>query len=301
MNGWKRHISQKLPPRIRSNLYDSYWRLFPSRNLIIQQFRHRHGVFPNLSNPQTFNEKIQWLKLHWFDNLAEQCADKYQAREFVRTHIGEEYLIPAYGTYTSISSKEIEHLPNQFVLKGTHGSGWVIICRNKQQMDWPRQINRMQGWLRRNYYWKSREWVYKCLTPRILAEELLVDPVWTVPLDYKVHCFHGIPHFIQVDIDRFGNHSRNFYDFNWNLLEFGLAHPINLEVSLPSPDLALLDTLCRKLSHPFPYVRVDFYWHKQQFKFGELTFFHGSGLEQFTPNHWDQNWGTLISLPIKHD
>lgn len=285
-------------------LYDKskeiyYKYLISDEKLIKKKFKEKLGREVELNNPIKFNDKLQWLKLYWHDPLATKCADKYEVREFVKERIGEEYLNELYGVYNSVEEIDLDKLPKSFVLKATHGSGWNIICKDKNKMNWNVEFKKMKRWLRKNYYYQGKhEWVYKDIKPRIICEKYLSEENGQPPNDYKIFCFNGEPKLIQVDIDRFTSHRRNFYDLNWNFKNIEILYPNNPNYQIPKPSCLdeMLD-LSRKLSKDFPHVRVDFYVIENRIIFGELTFFHESGLGQFRPEEFELEMGEWLELP----
>lgn len=251
----------------------------------------------NLENPITYTEKLQWLKLNWYDPIATKCTDKYEVREFVKERIGEQYLNELYGVYDSVEEIDLNKLPDSFVLKATHGSGWNIICRDKNKMNWAVELKKMKRWLKTNYYWFGREWNYKDIKPRIICEKYLAEEDGEPPKDYKIFCFHGEPKFIQVDIDRFKGHKRNIYDLEWNLLDAEFLYPKFNEKLIKKPvKLSEMIELSRKLSKDFPHVRVDFFIVENKIYFGELTFFPESGFKKFKPEDFEIQVGSWLKL-----
>ena len=240
----------------------------------------------------------QWLKLNWKDPLATKCADKYLVREIVKEKIGEEYLNDLIGVYDSVDEIDIDKLPSKFVLKGTHGSGFNIICKDKTKMNWKEEFKKMERWLKRNYYLKKREWVYKDIKPRIICEKYLEEKEAGELKDYKVFCFDGEPKLIQVDFDRFKEHKRNLYTLDWEFIDAEIKYHSDKTVIIRKPKiLQEMLELSKVLSHGFPHVRVDFYYCENKIIFGELTFFHGSGMELFSPDHFELKLGSFLKLP----
>lgn len=209
--------------------------LLSDRKIIEQSYKTRFGKKPNLENPQTFNEKLQWLKLYWRKSLMTRCADKRSVREYVSEEGLNDILIEAYGVYERAENIDISSLPKRFVLKASHGSGWNIICKDKNTMDWEAELDKIRKWLKDNYYYYGREWVYKKIKPCIVCEKYLEGENGQPPDDYKIFCFNGRPRIIQVDTNRFINHKRNMYDVKWNLLDFKLFYP-NDEKSIQKPE-----------------------------------------------------------------
>ncbi|MFS0614935.1 ATP-grasp fold amidoligase family protein [Lederbergia ruris] len=287
------------------NLYDNsklayYKYMISDEDLIAKKFKERLGREVDFSNPVKFNDKLQWLKLNWHDTLAIKCADKYEVRWFVKERIGEEYLNEIYGVYESVDEINIDRLPNSFVLKGTHGSGYNIICKIKTEIHWGKEFKKMRRWLRENYYWQNREWVYKDIKPRIICERYLEEPGMGQLRDYKIFCFNGVPKLIEVDFDRFDKHKRNLYDLDWNLIDAEIRHPKDRHMNITRPKrLSEMLELAGILSKDFPHVRVDFYVVEDKIYFGELTFFHGSGMEKFNPIEFEIEMGNWLQLPKK--
>lgn len=272
------------------------YRLVSDKRYVVKKFRRRLGRELNLNEPKLYNDKIQWMKLFYRQELCSRCADKYLVREYVENKIGSEYLNELIGVYVSVSDIDFNKLPNAFVLKGTHGSSYNIICSDKDRLDMKTSKAMMNRWLHTNYFYESREWVYKELKPRIICEKYLGDESGLN--DYKVFCFHGEPRIIQVDMDRFTHHKRNIYNTDWQLLDVEMRYPSDPTIMIPKPEkLEELLDLCRKLSQDFIHVRVDFYVVENKLFFGELTFFHESGLGHFKPEAFELEMGRWIELP----
>ena len=268
--------------------------------IIKEQFRNALGYELNLENPKTFNEKLQWLKLYYHDPLMTKCADKYLVREYIKETIGEEYLIPLIGVWNKVEDIDFDSLPNQFVLKVNWGSGQNIIVKDKSQLNIEEAKNQLRYWMlpTSNHYYYSYEWAYKNIKPKIICEKYIEQTDGNL-FDYKIFCFNGEPKYIQVDIDRFTNHKRCFYDINWNKLNFKTHILFEFyadEVKKPD-NLNKMLSFCRILSKQFNHVRVDFYTIDNKLYFGELTFYHGNGIEQFSIEEWDYKFGELLKLP----
>jgi hypothetical protein len=261
----------------------------------IQYFYRLHRPL-SLSDPKTFNEKIQWLKIHVRNPLMRVCVDKYLVREFVKNTIGEEYLIPLIGAYSDPGQIDYETLPEQFVLKATHGSGWNLICRSKEKFDRAAAEKKMRKWLRSNFYRVGREWAYDHPTPRIVCETFISDVSGEPPVDYKLFCFHGEPKLIQVDYSRFSGHKRNLYTPEWKLLPCSLEYPNEGDPPPPPRNLSQLLEVAAKLAASFVFVRVDLYAVEDRIYFGELTFYPGKGVERFHPAIYDERFGDLLDL-----
>ena len=273
-----------------------YYKNISDEQFIRREFKKRLGREVELDNPVKFNDKLQWLKLYWYDPLATKCADKYEVRKIVAEKIGPEYLNELYGVYESVDEIDINKLPNSFVLKATHGSGFNIICKDKLKMNWGREFKKMKRWLRTNFYLQNREWVYKNIKPRIICEKYLEGEDGKLPRDYKFFCFDGEPKFLFVASDRGIETKFDFYDLEWNKLHVSQYYP-NSDYEIPKPkNLDHVLELARKLAKGFPHVRVDFYINGSNIIFGELTFFHFSGTKKFVPEKYDEIFGEFLDL-----
>lgn len=283
-------------------LKQNYYRYFFSDYYLVKKrfkkYLRRDLV---LDNPIKYNDKLQWLKLYWYNPIAAICADKYTVRKYVKDKIGSEYLNEMYGVYEDINSININELPRDFVLKGTHGSGFNIICRDKHEINWNEAFSKINRWFNYNYYWKSREWVYKDLKPRIICEKYLEDKKNNDLRDYKFFCFNGEAKIIQVDFDRYTNHRRNYFNLDWELLDVQICYPVDPSIKLQRPDnLEKMIEIAEVLSKGFPHVRVDLYNINGKILFGEMTFFHGSGLEKIYPEEFEIVLGEWLQLPCRN-
>lgn len=251
-----------------------------------------------LKHPRTFNEKLQWLKLYNRRPEYTTMVDKVKAKEYVAKIIGEEHIIPTLGVWDSPDDIDFDKLPNQFVLKCNHDSGGLYICRDKSKMDVEQVKENLRKALNNDFFLYSREWPYKNVERKILAEKFMVDESGTELKDYKVFCFDGEPELIEVDFDRFVQHKRNIYGKSWDLIDMEIQYPSDSNHVVARPEALddMLD-LARKLSKGIPHVRTDFYSIGGKLYWGELTFFHGSGVERFRPQNWDEKLGELIVLP----
>jgi hypothetical protein len=262
------------------------------------QYRLRCKKRLNINSPKTFNEKIQWLKLYDRKPEYTQMVDKYEVRKYIADKIGEEYLIPLLGIWDKPDNINFEKLPKQFVLKCTHDSGGIIICKDNEILDIKKVKEKLNRLLKRNYYYGGREYPYKNIKARIIAEKYMVDESGVELKDYKIQCFNGEPKIIQVDFNRFSEqHQRNFYSIDWVYQPFSLLYPTYPEKIIPRPQsLDLMLSLAQELSQSIPYVRVDLYSIEKKIYFGELTFHHGSGYEKFDPPEWNTILGSWINI-----
>jgi len=256
------------------------------------------GKNPNIQNPQTFSEKQQWLKLYYHNPLMVKCADKIAVRAFIKEKGYGHILNKVLTTYTTIADFNVKLLPNKFVLKASHGSGWNLIVKNKTKVNWLVWKKIMNSWLKNNIFWSGREWPYKHMKPGIICEQYLEDESGLL-MDYKVFCFNGNPAFVQANKGRdTKKHAQNFYDKNWKLLPFGKDLTPMPNVHIPKPQsLKEMISIATNLSQEFPFVRVDFYEVNGKVIFGELTFFPKSGLPDFIPLAYDKIIGEMLTLP----
>ncbi len=285
-------------------IYDKFKQIYfehivSDERLIKKQFIKRLGQELNIKNPIKFNEKLQWLKLNWYDPEAVKCADKYKVREIIKEKIGEEYLNEIIGIYESTKEINVDELPDKFVLKGTHGSGYNIICTDKSKLDWEKEFKKMRRWLRTNYYWTSREWPYKNIKPRIICEKYLIDETGTDLKDYKFMCFNGEPKIIQVISERrSSSYLINHFDVEWNEIDIPRK---TLRVNLYAPAkpkyLKNMIEISKTLSKDIPFVRIDLYETGKSVYFGEMTFFPVSGFMDFKREKDDLLLGSWIELP----
>lgn len=263
-------------------------------------FENETGYIPNIENPRSFNEKIQWMKLYYHNPLMTKCADKYLVRDYVSQKAGEQYLIPLLGVWNTPDEIDFDCLPENFVLKVNWGSGQNIIVREKSKEDIENIKQILWEWIKpfSNHYFMCFEWVYKNIKPKIIAEKY-VEQMDGKLLDYKFFCFNGKVFCIQIDFDRSGNHTRCFYDRNWKNLHFSSKFPLSNEFLEKPKNLCSMIDLAECLSQEFPHVRVDLYNIDNEIKFGEMTFSHGNGMEKFCPEEWDFVLGRAFSLPEK--
>ena len=257
----------------------------------------------DLKHPQTFTEKIQWLKLHNTSPLCTQLVDKYSVREFVKEKIGEEHLVPLLGVWNRVEDIDFDSLPERFVLKTTHDSGGVVICRDKNKLDVQQACMVLKQSLSRNYFWKGREYPYKNVRPRIIAEQFMEGEDRGYLVDYKFFCFDGEPKVLFFASDRYNvQHTPprfDYYDMDLNHLPVRSKGHENAETKLKLfPEFEQMKKLARVLSEGFPHVRVDLFISKGGVYFGEMTFHHDGGLVPFIPEEWDLKFGEMIKLPI---
>ncbi len=265
---------------------------------LLRRYSRIHGKPLNLTNPQTFTEKMFWRMVTWNrGDMAvrfRQLADKYAVRAHVASTVGEEYLTKLLWHGDDPRAIPFDRLPAEYVIKPSHAAGQVIIV--KGQADRDEIIRTVSGWLASDYYWHGRESQYYGIPPRILIEEYLTNEGGSPPFDYKVYCFNGKPEQIMVR-----NHTHDicpFFDTTWNFLDFsdeiGAVRPW-----VPKPaNLDEMLALAAKLSVGFGYVRLDFYNVKGRVYFGEFTFTPAAGIIRYDPEFWDLKLGEKWDLSL---
>lgn len=272
----------------------------PDKTFIKIEYYLRTKKKLNLKNPKRYNEKLQYLKLYDRNPLYTKLVDKYEVRSYIENKIGEEYLIPMYGVYESYEDIDFDSLPNEFVLKPNHTSGDVYICKDKNEINHERLKKDIDSWMKKNYFWKHREWPYKNIKPKIICEKLMVDESGFELKDYKFFCYNGLVKNLFIATDRPNSTKFNFYDLNFNKLPFNQHYPnFNKEVSKPTGFQKMIE-LSGELSKEIPHVRVDFYSINGKIYFGELTFYHFSGCEVFEPDEWDYIFGEYLNVNNNH-
>ncbi len=264
---------------------------------ISAQFKKKVGYRLNLENPQSFNEKIQWLKLYYHNPLMTIAADKYQAKDYVAQKIGKEYIIPTLFAWDNVDDIDFDKLPQQFVLKLNSGCGKNIICTDKNSLDIERTKEKLNNWLKAaNHYCYSYEWAYADIKPKIICEKY-IDSLTGDLLDYKFFCYSGRVENMYVASNRSRHLNMNFYDRYFNELPFIRKCPKNPKHFVKPEKYEKMIELAETLAQDFPFVRVDFYNVGQQIYFGELTFYPSNGMDPFTPREYDYTFGKLIKLP----
>ena len=263
-------------------------------------FRLRMGYGLDLKTPRTFNEKLQWLKLYNRRPEYTRMVDKYEAKKVAETILGKDYIIPTLGVWERFDDIDFGALPERFVLKTTNGGGGggVVICRDKNKLDMAACAERLNASLRASIYRHLKEWPYKDVKPRILAERFMVDENGEMR-DYKFYCFNGEPKVFLVASERFSGHRTYFdyFDMDGNHLPFTQGGQNNPATPSLPPTFNEMKRVARQLSQGIPHVRIDLYSVDGKVYFGEYTFFDSSGFEKFTPEEWDAIFGGWLTLP----
>lgn len=264
-------------------------------------YRVKLGKKLNLNDPQTFNEKLQWLKLYDRKPIYPKLVDKYEVKKYIADQIGEKYIIPTLGVWDSFDKIDFDSLPNQFVLKCTHDSGGLAICKDKKTFDFSKAKKIITKSLKKNFYWQGREWPYKDVKPRIIAEKYIEEKGKIVPEDYKVYCLNGKPKYIVCFHNRYNpkeHLSETVYNPSWE------PQPISLDnhfwvsdVVTEKPEcLDELIMVCSKLCKNHAQVRLDFYIIENKLYFGEITLFTASGLQPMIPPELDDELGKEMDI-----
>jgi len=271
----------------------------PDKYYLKFKYKYMMGKKLDLKNPKTYNEKLQWLKLYDRNHEYVKMVDKATAKEYVANIIGDEYIIPTIGIYNYFDEIDFSKLPNQFVMKCTHDSGGLVICKDKNKLNISEARKKIEKCLNTNYYYSGREWPYKEIKPRIIIEKYMEDKLEKDLKDYKFFCFNGKPELLFIAVDRPHDTKFNFYNIDFKKLPFK-QHYENFERNVDKPkNFNKMVELSKKLSKNIPHVRVDFYEINGKVYFGELTFYHFSGFEKFEPEEWDYKLGDLINLGVK--
>ncbi len=266
-------------------------------SVISRDYMKCTGKSIDIDNPRSYSEKIQFLKLYDDNSLRSMLTDKVQVREWIKEKIGERYLMPVFGIYDSVDEIDFDNLPEKYVIKTNHGSGWNIIVKNKSEADISHIKKQLRRWMKLDYaFWTEYEIHYSPIKPKIIVENYMSDSRGELN-DYKFLCFDGECKYFWMDFDRNTNHKRNVYDMEWNLQPWNqwtygnytgtVTKPINFEEMVH-----VVNVLCKGFRH----VRVDLYNVDGKVYFGEMTFTNGSGFEGINPEEYDQKLGELISL-----
>ena len=292
-----------------AKIFNPYWimggivrrvlsRLIKNDELYIK-LRYFSGMkkFPDLKHPRTYNEKLQWLKLNDKHKEYTRLVDKYAVKEYIEKLNWGGKTIPTLGVWDKFDDIDFAQLPNQFVLKTTHDSGGIVIVKDKNKMDMQKARKKLEKSLQRKYFLMSREYPYKDVKPRIIAEKFMVDESGTELKDYKFFCFNGEVKFLFVATDRPFDTRFDFFDADFNHLPFKQGHPLARKEIKKPVNFEEMKQAAAVLSKGIPHVRVDLYNINGEIYFGELTFFHFSGVVPFEPVEWDEKIGDYLKLP----
>ncbi len=276
-------------------------RVLPDKFYLSCMVRVHCGYWPNWNNPQTYNEKLNWLKLYDRQPRYTMMVDKYAVKEYVASIIGSSYIIPTLGVWDKPEDIDWDSLPDRFVLKTTHGGGntGVVICKDKATFDRKKTMEKLNKSLKQDIYRVLREWPYKNVPRRIIAEQFIEGETGDLP-DYKFFCFNGEVKALFIGTERSsGDVKFDYFDAEFHHLDLVQSHPMSGK-QIPKPDtFEEMKIVASQLSKGIPHVRVDLYSVNGQVYFGEITFFHHGGVTPFHPQEWDYIFGSWISLPEK--
>ncbi len=264
------------------------------------RYRLFMGKSLNLDNPQTFNEKQNWMKLYYHLPIFSRLVDKYEVKSIVSDIIGKKYIIPTLGVWDNVDDIDFDSLPQQFVLKCTHDSGGLVVCKDKSKLDIPSAIKKISLALRRNYYKVSREWGYKYVQPRIIAEAYMEDSTTKSLDDYKFFCFDGEVKIMFMATERSTDVKFDFFNREGNHLDIINGHPMAQKVPTLPNTFGKMIELAEKLSKGYPFMRVDLYDVDGSIYFGEYTLYHFGATMPIEPESWDYMLGGWIKLPSKN-
>lgn len=286
--------------RLRVNSKLGLYNNMDDKKFIEKMFKATMDYPLNLENPESFNEKLQWLKLYDRNPLYTKLVDKYKVREYISEKIGDDYLIPLLGVWDDPEEIDFDSLPNKFVLKCNHNSGLgMCICTDKSKIDIKKVKNELKSGLAQNYYLNGREWPYKNVSRKIICEKYMTDETGKNLRDYKFYCFDGKPKIVGIYQDRNSDKETtgDFFDMNfeWVDLRFGMPNALN-KPQKPQKFQEMIK-IAEILSEGMPEVRVDLYISNNKIYFGELTFFDGGGFDKIEPLEWDYKLGSWIKLP----
>lgn len=278
-------------------------KFYSDEKYIIRQYKNRTGKELNLNKPQTFNEKIQWLKLYYHNDIMHDCVDKYEVRKIVNSKINADILIKNYGVWDNFDDIDFSNLPNEFILKLTNGSSFNYICKDKSKKEINKMRRRFKLWMKVDYYQYAKEWAYKGVKNRIICEELLKPSSGNPPEDYRFFCFDGKVFCFSVDYDsvvngvKNSNYKRNIYNRDGKKIDAKIEYPNKKGINQEKNQyITKMIEYAEILSKGFPHARIDFYNFDGKIYFGEITFYHSSGYQKFQPQEFELTLGKKIKL-----
>lgn len=276
-----------------------YSNIEQKKQILSKVYRRQIGVELNWEKPSRYTEKLQWVKLFGINNQMSLLTDKYAVRDWVKNTIGEEYLIPMISYAKTYKEINFDKLPKSFVIKSNNSSGWNIIVKDKNQLDFYEVEKKLDYWSKKNYAYVSYcEMQYESITPVFIIEKFLEDSNGELN-DYKFLCFDGEPYYCWVDRGRFGHHTRTVYDMDWKQQEWSQVYDPNSETVRKPKNFEEMVEIAKKLCKGFAHVRVDLYNVDGKIYFGEMTFTNGSGLDPIVPDEYDILLGNLFKIDMK--
>lgn len=287
---------RKIMGREVQNALVSCLRFLPDDTYLKLIYRIKVGKKLNLDNPQTYTEKIQWLKIHDRKPIYTTMVDKYEAKKYIESIIGSGHTIPTLGIWNTFDEIDFEKLPERFVLKCTHDSGGLVICKDKNKLDKKEASRKINKSLKTNFYWVGREWPYKNVKPRIIAEKYMTSQNEECLTDYKFFCFDGEPKIVYISKDKAEDPRTDFFDASGNLLPIRMRDK-NSDVPPQIPEqFEQMKEIARKLSCGLKHLRVDYYLIDGIIYVGELTFYHNGGFSEVKPEEWNYKLGEMIKI-----
>lgn len=292
------HILTDRDKRFAVLAYHGFYKRMDDETYLKRLFKIRTGYNLNLDNPKTFNEKLQWLKLNDRNPLYTQLVDKYAVKEYVANLLGNEYIIPTYGVWEKFDDIDFSQLPNQFVLKCTHDSGGIVICKDKSKLDIQKAKKILDKALKTDFYLMGREWPYKNVKRRIIAEKYMGELSGDSLTDYKLMCFNGKVKctFTCTDRNVPGGLKVTFFDNSWKKLPIERHYPSDSKKIEKPQQFEQMKSMAEILAKDIPFVRIDFYEVQGKVFFGEMTFYPGAGFEEFSKIEYDIELGNMIQL-----
>lgn len=276
-------------------LYRKCMGLLPFKSVIYIDYLIKQKKILNIKNPVTFTEKIQWIKMNGELEKYSYLVDKYEVRDYVTNKIGKEYLNDLYGVYENVDDIDFNSFPNKFVLKLNNGSGYNLICLNKDTLSIVETKKILEKWMKVDFYKEHKEIQYKNVKSKILCEAYLQDNSGELK-DYKIFCFDGKAKFIQVDTGRFSDHIQHMYDTKWNKLKLSFGYKSSDFIDEKPKKLDEMIFLAEKLAEKIPFVRIDFYYVNENIYFGEITLTPQNGLVSFEPKEEDIRIANMINI-----
>lgn len=277
-------------------------KLIPDRQYLKIKYRASIGKKLNLKDPKTYNAKLQWLKIYDRNPEYTKLVDKYEVKSYVAEKIGDEYIIPTLGVWDSVEDIDFDMLPNRFVLKCTHDSGGLVICKDKTSLDIAEAKRKLSKSLKSEFYYVGREWPYKNVKPRILAEAYMEDTGSGELRDFKFYCFDGEAKAVLIATDRQKEGEKakyDFYDMSFEHLDVRRGCQNSMKALDKPETFENMKLIAQTLSKGFPHVRIDLYEVDGKNYFGEMTFYPGNGMVPFVPEKWDYTFGSWLKLPSK--
>lgn len=276
-------------------------RFLPDRAYINLYYKMRVGKKLSMDNPQTLNEKLQWMKFNYRFPLQTIASDKLLVRDYVKEKIGEQYLIPLLGSWRKYEDIDFSTLPEEFVLKCNHDSGGLVVCKNKKELNYSEARKKIQKSLESNFFYIGREYQYRSIKPMIICEQFISDH-GNVPMDYKIYCFNGKPDVILVCKDRFSKETHRasyyFYNQNWDFLPLNKGDDYTSDPEIKKPqNLNKMIEIARKLSEDFLFSRIDLYNIEGKIYFGEITLSPNSGFDADITEEADRLFGEKLEIP----